>query len=415
MRKIYITLLFVAIVIVVNFMLWFAHTRTINAALVGIKKELGVMGIKVTYDDLYYDNFKSWNVEGVISNLKISSERLLAGSVVINRVGFSSQPFKEHVELRGEDNVFLTLKTLGGEENYKLVFANGVPSIEIEFNTSLKALNDSFSDSSSKLFGQIKKIEYYDSGVTLFDLDSQQNYISIGSSKFSLKADQNVDKEKYELLINYKDLKYNPEFKGVKDTQVISEGNIKRGAQNANIDLIINCLISDKQKEYRKEHDLKGAGIFDMYDVNISDMSFSNELFGLSMVGGAKKYLGIMLPTVDVKITVSNYNNMIDQYIAMLNSIIKERPEIAAFLPYRLMEDAQIKRVKELFSRFKKNDTDLELTLSGSKDKEFMISEVPALLFMTELQNILGSSVENKSARTGLENRLEERRAKVAK
>ena len=391
MRKIFILFSLVFFVLTANFVLWFSHTRVIRSTLTDIQREWEFYRASMSYDDLYFNNFKSWNVNGVIDNLTIKLDRYIDAKLIFSRVNFISEPFKQTIELRADGDVFLiTHPGTEKERNYKINYTNGFPTIELSFKTSLNEFGSKFNNTSESIIDELESFIYYDSGFTMHDLDNSSDYISIKNVKASVASTKEESGKIYNFLFKCDEMEYLDDYHSEKEDSVIDINNKKTGINSLNIDFSLLYVPKALQKQETLKHSKKGLsdGKFDTLKFKINDISMLNERYGISANGTLKKRIGIIMPKLDIVFTLTNYKEYIADVSANFNYLLETHPETRALLPYKPLSKKKIQTLSEFIGKYEINSHDIRFRINNS-DTTLRINEQDLLNFMIDLQEIM--------------------------
>ncbi|MBS0235906.1 MAG: hypothetical protein JSS50_01050 [Proteobacteria bacterium] len=144
MRKLYWLGVLAVLVVIVNFALWFWHTRVIINALENARYELRTHGIKMEYTEIKFTNFKAWELYGKVYDLNLTDPQrgkvLKLGEVVVE-----SSPYERVVRLIGQpewivENTSTSTPTATIQEAVKMQF-NSEPTVDIKFKKSVSDFN----------------------------------------------------------------------------------------------------------------------------------------------------------------------------------------------------------------------------------------------------------------------------------
>jgi hypothetical protein len=395
MRKILYVLGLILILLTVNFTLWFMHTRTIHSAVSGLKKQLALYKIDLSYEDLYFNNFKSWNVAGTLSKVKLRVNSKNPHVLKFDHISIYSNPIKEHVELQTQGGVTYSRISDQKEDIYDIKFHNGSPSVEIYFLTSLNSLSNSMESSEDEtppLLRNIKSIKYYDSGFDLTDVSKNSRYLTMEGSKFSLASQIKASSRRYDTVLDVKGLRFDPEYASELYTSTADKLNIESGINNIHTDISMVIQPSENQLEFikklkEKDKNAEFNKVLDSFQIIFNDATFSSDHVTSSIKGSLNKQPSSgFLPYIDISIQISDYKKCADRYFSSLNDSITQLSSEQPILPIKKINPEQIEKFKKFLSQFSDNGQDLSIQFKRLKDSELTISGKSAADLMSELQ-----------------------------
>lgn len=404
MRKIFVVIGVIVAIFIVNFSLWVAHTRTIHRAVTVLKHNLAFHGVNFYYDDLYFDSFKSWSVEGTLKNVTITNNlRNVTRVIEIQAVNFISLPFSEKIEINIPKSVDYKVKANGEskDELYRINFSHGNPTLEIDFITSLNSTNDAFSDHiHNPFFVNIKKLSYYDSGFEITNRETGENYMRSENNKWELL---NVSKDGA-LSVNFEakfsDMSNTPRYIDPNDMSEEFKHRIKAKSDfytKGNFAMVV----SDEQLEYIKEMKNNGKDtnikkFLDTYQFKFDKLDMTSGEYALSITGEVQKYLNVIFPTFDLNVRVNKYTNLVDYYFENLNLSVEQLSKLPNSPVKEKISPTQVNKVKSILAKFSNNDDVLNMHFTGSKYGVFEISGRPLLEVWTELQAIIFANIKEE-------------------
>lgn len=405
MRKIFVLLGIIITILVVNFSLWFVHTRTIHRAVTVLKNNLALYGINLYYEDLYFDSFKSWSVQGTLKSVVITNDmRNITRVAEIEAVNFSSFPFSEFIEISIPQSINYKKNALGAkEELLRIDFPNGKPTFEIDFITSLNSTNDSISEhDNNPFFVNIKKLSYYDSGFEVLNRENGENYMHSGNNKLEFI---NVGKDGLRAVdfeMKFSDMSNTPKFHN--PSMEVSDELMHKLSVKSDFYVKGNfsMLVSDEQLEYINEmkrigKDANIKKFLDTYKFKFDNFDVVTNDYSLHVSGEVQKYLNVFLPTFNLKVTVANYNNLVDLYFSSLNLAVEEMKKIPDSPVQEKVNDSQVTKVKSILSKFSEGNETLNMHFTGTKDGVFEISGRSLVEVWTELQAIIFANIKEEA------------------
>ncbi len=424
MRKLFYIFGIIFILMVVNFTMWFVHTRTIHNSVSVLRKQLALYKIDLVYEDLYFSSFKSWNVSGIASNVKLRVNSKNPHIIAIDRINIFSNPFKEHVELQTEGGVKYIHRN-GAEDNiYDIKFHNGSPAIEVFFLTSLDSFSDSLDpqdDETPHALRNIKSIKYYDSGFDLFDVAKKANYASFEGNKFALNSHFTNASRKYDITFDVKGMKFDPTYPSIPSDAKIDKINIDSGLSSLHLDVSMLLQPSEHQLELiqkikEKDKDAEVKKVLDSFLITFNNIVVSTELIKTTVTGTLDKQPSSgLLPYMNINLGITDFNKCADIYFASLNHSIEKMVLEQPLIPIKTIAPEQISKFKKFVSQFSDDGKDLNLKLVRTKEIDFNISGRPIADIMNELQatffSNFGMTSPNLQPKSDIQNRL----SKVAK
>ncbi len=395
MRKIFYLFLLIFALLAVNFTMWFVHTRTIHNSVAVLKKQLALYKIDLSYEDLYFSNFKAWNTTGIVSKVKFRLNSTNPRVLVVDRINIISDTLKEHLELQTHGKILYSEIHGDSTKTFDINFHNGSPSVEVQFLTSLNSLSDSLEiegDETPQILRNIKTIKYYDSGFDLVDISNNQKYLSVESSKVSLTSHFSSMSKKYDTLLDIKNMTYNPEYPAHINEKALFDINSKLGANNVHLDLSMIIQPSEHQKESikkQRESDPKAdvPMVFDSFQIVFNESLFSTGDISSKLVGTIDKQpTSGILPYLDIKLEIADYNRALDYYFISLNTAIDNMKRDNPLIPFKPVSSDQSSKFREYLKQFAVNEKDLILDVKRQKDSPVTISGKPIDVIANEIQ-----------------------------
>jgi hypothetical protein len=392
-----------------------------NTSLKALKKQLALYKVELTYDDLFYKNFKAWNVEGVITGVKLKINTQNPQTINIGRLYVTSKPFSEHLEIHTEDDIFYIQHTKEKDKNFSVDFHNGSPSIDVEFQTSLNKLADTIEDDETpQILRNIKNIRYYDSGFDLFDTDKQARYLSVKQNNFSIDGSVSKSSKIYDNKLTIQDLVFDPNYPSDDHEKFLDKANIDTGSTSINLDVTFTMKPSQHQLEFiekvkAQDSNAKTKIVLDSFEIRFNNADFTSSSRHSNVKGYILKEPDTgLLPYVDLNLTMSDYKNYLDHYFLSLNHSINQMLMENPILPIKPIDTKQIEKFKTYVSQFSENGQDLKIHLLREDRGDLLLSGRPMMSILNELQSIFFSNFTEAPSTTP-KDRLDARLRNVAK
>ncbi len=404
--------------------MWFVHTRTIHNSVSVLRKQLALYKIDLVYEDLYFSSFKSWNVSGIASKVKLRVNSKYPHIITIDRINIFSNPFKEHVELQTEGNVQYVHRNVNGDNIYDIKFHNGSPAVEVLFLTSLDSFSDSLDpqgDETPQALRNIKSIKYYDSGFDLFDVSKNATYAVFEGNKFALNSHFTNSSRKYDVTFDVKGMKFDPTYPSLPSDAKIDKINIDSGLSSLHLDVSMLLQPSEHQLELiqkirEKDKNAEVKKVLDSFLITFNDVVVSTELIKTTVKGTLDKQPSSgFLPYMNINLGITDFNKCADIYFTSLNHSIEKMAVEQPLVPIKAISTEQINKFKKFISQFSANGKDLNLHLVRTKEVDFNISGKAIGDIMNELQATFFSNFENVASPSQPKSDLQNRLSKVAK
>lgn len=350
-----------------NYYLWSNEVKSINQSLVKIESDLAKQKVKLTYDSVDYGMMKAWDVGATLTNVKFEGgEGALKSEVSIQKVLLKKDNMNQIVEMKFDGDMVQKIATPMGEESYKFVFTNGIPTLKVSFD---------------KTTNEIFKFEYSDSGHKMIDAKTGEQIVSVDSSMASASRIVTSDREKYELIIGTKNAVYTsieskyPEFAGL----------FKDVPDLGGHDMSLNIMV-DMPKANGQMHPIMLAM---GSKVDLKELKYANKVFSFGIDG---KYDGTTtpMPSGNINLVIGNYEKFIDILVGMAKGAkeLKDVPMDPNMKASVDVKDEQVVKLKDWLKQFKTNDTDIKLDFVFGADGMSTLAGKPVESYMKDLDAI---------------------------
>lgn len=396
MKIINITLAAVMVIIAVafgvNYYSWNQQTKRIDDFIFKLVQKLDEKDIKLTYDEITYIGHKAWNVEGEISNIKITSKLYPDPILQTNLVQFRSDLRNGLIEVTYDKEISFKIPTPTERLDYKVTFPNEPLTLKVHFDSKFSSIfNTSDTSDIDTFFKKVHTINISDGGFSLVDMVTNQELQKSGKEFIEISNDFTTDLKKFNVKFAYEDFMT---YSFLKKEFV--------GPQAGKLDILIEGqVLNDKISSWKPE-DLES------YKINIKDFDFSNEVGKFQISGTlAGSKASFFMPSVSLTMIIGNYAALLDtvekEFTALKNSSDpKVKAQTAAY------EHLDFAKFKKYFEPYKINETDIKFEITGENPMDLMISGKPYLEVEKELMAILmppspPAAIETMPTQEGME------------
>ncbi len=366
-------ILILAMAFGVNYYSWNQQTKRIDDFIFKLVQKLEEKDIKLTYDQITYIGFKSWKVEGEISNIKITSKVYTDPIIQTNSLNFSSDLRNGLIEIIFDKDMLLNIPTPTEKFNYKLNFPREPFTLKIHFDSTLSSIfNTSDKSDIDTFFTKVHTINLSDGGFSLIDVATNQELQKSGKEFIEFSMDTATDLKKLNIKLSYEDFMTYSFLK----KQLV-------GPQAGKLDILIEGqVLNDKISSWKLE-DLES------YKIHIKEFDFSNEVGKFQMSGTlAGSKTSFFLPSVSLVATIGNYVALLDHAEKEFANL-RSSSDLNVKAQIKAYEGIDFVKLKKYFEQYKINETDLKLEITGENIMEIMVSGKPYYEFEAELMSIL--------------------------
>ena len=412
MRKLLILFVSCVLVVVLNFALWFYHTRVINDVLVSLKENLSGQGITISYGEVLFSTFRYWNVKGSIENFQLAMANTDKGDPIIleynmDKLYFESQPLNAKIILHtGSDR--RTLKTASNSANpilsspQILEIKNTDPLgevLEIDFFDSVSQLLNVGSSEKKKstamspISSVIKKLSYQNNDITTTDIGNNQEYSYIKNLLIKYESDLSNNGYVYNVFTNIGGLKFNQQYPFSSEINKLYKefSFFDPEGVTFNINFSMDQYQSPTQIEFYKKaadqkQDVELKTIFDSLRYNITDISYHSNALKFSVTGQLN--FENVDSSANVKMRFENYKMFFETFVHAYNyRLTTDSQSMTAGLKEIGAQD--LKNIEDYLAQFAENNT---LILNVTKKKEepkFMIADRDAKTVFYDFLKVL--------------------------
>ena len=138
MKKIYLIFILIISITIINYGLWFSHTRQVNRFINAVKRDVKSKQIDFNYSDLKFINFSFYNIKGDIHKPTIKLD-IQGKTVAIDttKVRVKSNPFTNKVSISFLDEINLKIYDDSSDKSINRVikFEKDFCGLIVFFNT----------------------------------------------------------------------------------------------------------------------------------------------------------------------------------------------------------------------------------------------------------------------------------------
>jgi hypothetical protein len=389
MKKFYIGIGIVISLLLINFSLWFFHTKTIYSTLNTAKTKLAAIGIDLEYEDIIFSNFNSFRVRGMLTHPKITQNGAPSRSFQFKNIEFVSNPYANTFKLRIHDDVQYTRLNGAEVDEFKIIFQE-IPVFEIEFNTSLyKLINKVDDPEEGTPFEDIGTVTTEIAGFDIIDVKNKQKYLKVGATNLLIDSMSNKENEQIKVNLSIDGVEYDKDYMVKRDIEQHEEA-VRMGRSS----FIMNLIYQNSFSEYQKKLDKKER-VFDAIKLKVENLEVKTALFSASLTGEVDKQPGSIFPYTDLTLKVQNYKELVDHYVNWLNFSIREIRERQPIIPVKEISQAQALAAKDIIGRLiASQEGDITtFTFQRSHTHPFTISGKPADSIWKEVQALFLGSI----------------------
>lgn len=373
-------------------------TETLNE----LKRKLGYNNIEMSYGDIKYNTFQSWQVNGQIIDLKISYGDKSKKEIFFPKLKFEARPFSKKIKFYTAENPIYRTTEKGKLTEFSVLSSdlekmNLSLKLDIAFSEMLEYMRTTNTTKPayvfiSKLDVNAPKFEVFDRTANLkmldvdgFEIGYHTEAEELASSfVFRSHIDNLVTSEEYVEKSSYSDeLRNSYKMYGI--------GNI-------NVDFTLKKSPSKDQLEFLAKHKDKGVvPVFDLITITLDKVNFKASSYDFKMEGVVEKMPYSVFPDAKVKMYVDNIDSMLETHLGVLEDSYNRAKIENPFLPLPDLTKTKTEKFKEyLKSLTKHSDGYYVLEVNKSKDEEMKVGSKTVLEFTTELQSIIFSSEQPK-------------------
>ena len=389
MRRVYGFLTVIVVLILVDFTLWFLHTRTITNAISSIKEKAALYDIELEYDDLQFTTFKFWDVKAVLVNPSLSINQKEINSKIllsVPKVNISSLPLSSEVSLNVVDNISSVVTSDGVQEQVYQLSYKKYPELKISFDLSFfdflegdGLLKDSYID-------LVKTVEYSDEGYSSIDMLTKKTYASSDSQSLRIARNFDADHDKVNFQLLAKGYEYSAETAGFEKNK-----SVDYGKGGADIDVVITKHFDNSGVNSAKS--LGQDKVIKEYVVDMKRFEVSWQNSGLSITGAFNNMVKKSTFEMDVILNITNYKTFIDAYVEMLNAIVLDHSSRNSMLPKMNISARDKQYIKNAIRDVFGADDDLKLHIVKAENGIPVINGKP---FFEILQQFINNKKDIK-------------------
>ena len=401
MKKIYALLSLVIVAFIINFTIWFWQTKIITDNLIELQRQLSQAGIDLSYEEIKFSTFRSWQVNGYIENLKIGFGKQPRTDIEIPNLKFFSKPFDKAVDFTTNDNVSISFTTPISYKSYQINYTEGsYPIITLDLDVSFSAFLDVLRDPHRKpMYTFIRHLQLSSPEFNLTDTKNHSIYLMGKKIFLDLYSDKDNNSRNFIIDLAMNNIIYNSNYIVEND---IEKADKSLAVQLGNIDVLFQAHYkeqpSKKQLEFLQQQERQDMKVvFDSYYVDVKEIHFNTDLFGFSLKGYIDKQPEYIIPAGDLKFTLKNYNNFVNHYVDSINLGIDKFTLQYFILPIQKIDEAKKEKFRKALKPFNKEGDNLVLEISRQGGDEIKISGRSLLDIFTELQTLLYEEVPIKA------------------
>ena len=376
MKKLYSLLIILIILLIVNFSLWFLHTRAITAAINTVKEKAADVDIEIKYDDLNFPTFMSWNAKAVLKDVWVNMDvqesklgKVNKAAVFIPKIEIVSNPIFSEVEARiiGDMDVFRDSRN-GKEKVYEVRYSQH-PELYLKLRLSildiLGAAVGEFEDLDPKK--AIKVMQYSDKGFVFYDVVNGRNYMTYDNNEFY----SNHDIRSKEEVIDYK-----AKLEGLLAENTTMSSNYANFGDGEN-NLKANFSFIKRFAEDKEDRDTADASDVEEYRFKVRELRLSSDSMGFSAEGYLNNSVKEQNLEMKLGLDFRNYEVFVDIYTDVFNMLLARQAKSNPLVPRMIIDDEQKESVKRRIKKVFNVENDLSLLILNKKGSRTTINGMP--------------------------------------
>jgi hypothetical protein len=384
---------------ILNFTLWFYHSRSIQESLNFAKKVFAVKNLNFTYKDIYFDTFKSWKLETNVVGLRISDDSG-RNYVEFDNLKIISMPFDLKIEMYPSAAVKFSFDSIINKNNKQLVFDHLFPPrVDLYLDNALEILRFGLLNSqAANPFKNISKATYADHGFKVIDTYYNQEFMSFKPNAISFITSSEPMNSTYNLKINLSGYGYNQDFTTKNPLNDKALNELKRlGSGQVNIDTDLINSFSDSTLKYIDEMEKSNKEInrltFDMYTLRFNTFEVINDKFTASINGNFSRSNKVGMPYFDLNLAITNYKDLLTIYKNLYNDLLVLNhgsldPNLL------LLTNNQEHSLLAVLKRYSTNNKDLEMHFIRSDEHPAIsVSGTPIFRLISDIYEIFPNFV----------------------
>lgn len=407
MKKLLALFIVLLLGVVINYGLWFFHTRTINSLISILDERISDLGGEFKYEEVVFDTFKSWSVQGAIIKPRVLFKDKILKQILeleLDRINFDSLPFdgKLLFKVNGDSQYKVLGENNTIKKAIKIAHTNSSVSIaELVFYASLRDLVEIVAQNRNQSVFNVLKSFDFNSGAVSFIEETKGEYFTAENIHLLINGQVKNNELSYDLLFDFKDGQYNSKYE-VGDKEKNLYDNLKRmGKINLIINFIYNQWQSKKQSEFIKSaKDNKGIELAPVVDANrwkLNTLNYETGLFSINIGGGVEAESSNF--SSEFKIVIHKYDSFVSFIVEYINYYIEQlrSSSVSGYLISRIDEN-KTQKVKQFLKQFAVNNEDLNIDIIKNKNQTLTISGKSWSDIIMQLQNIFSSPKDPNSA-----------------
>lgn len=400
---------------VLNFAIWFMYTRQITNTLESIQKNLKRSGVTFTYDDLIFNNFKSWHISlqikepSFLIQNKFEQNKFYTDAIDLEIINFTD--FANFTLLGSIHND--NQHTKKGKSAYILDF-NAPPQVHVKMKNDPAMLKELFfnfiwSDQKTDNIAKfVHHVTYKDQGGLIYDITDgkKQPYYLMKTGNFVSVTNLSEHlTSKLHLEFAQKDVSWFPEYKARSDLdQRIYNTSVSLGNLNCvgSIDIENGASETTKEKwqqtygnNYTQNKDI--TPVFEVSNVHFKNLSALTSKFNIAVNGHYSRQMGVPFPFVDLNADIRGKREFLVYYQQLFNSLTSKLEDQLPAFAFKEATNEQISQLDHLLTSFadgKEANTDaLHLHLVHNVKQEFTLNGHPAVSFITQFLKIFADNM----------------------
>jgi hypothetical protein len=395
MRKIFVLLFLIVLAFGANFSLWFLHTRAVHQALAQLRRELSHNNVILNYDDIKFNNFKSWRVDGDIKKVSLRYGKDRAKHINFDNLKFQSLPFDNKIILTLDGKINLIEHYSNNiTKGYDIIQRDGInPKIILNLETSLKEVAETLKDPEEPKFHLIDAMSYEDGGFLMYDTGNNELFYEVGPSTLDMSSNTTENEMRFVFAFSLKDLAFNKDYSIPYNEKTLHDIALKLGATSLDLKfdyvqspskLSLELLSKENKKKYKK--------IFDSYQVHIKQLRQVTDLYTINITGIVDRQPDIFIPIIDMNLRINNYKTFtkyfVDFYNANLDKMLEEHPNF----PAKKITPQRFEKLLELLKSMGAVNEDIDIAVIHRKDEDVFIAGKPFLTMLNEFQNVFNET-----------------------
>lgn len=396
MRRIAALLSVAIIFVIVNFCLWFYHSRALHDSVNFTKRIFAAKNLDFTYKDIYFETFKFWNLRTVIEGVRISSST--NEYIEFENIELESHPFSKKIIIKPENAIRYSTSSSFTPGIKQVIYSNdNAPTMVLHMDSFLETLNNGlFNSSARNPMGNINKVDYKDAGFTVVDTTSNTEYFTAQPSTAGYKFYQEKFDRGFYVSFENNGFGYSNSLSSqdAKTDKFLSDLKAL-GQSKLALTFKFRHYYSEEYKNYLNDaaednKDISDARS-DMFEASVPRFNFSNDVITFNLNGSYHKKQSFgSLPYFDFVASIDNYPQVVSSYWNLLQQAAALTPqdEIAK-MPVKFNDSTEKALLKffDLLAGDKKPNLEIHV-IRTELNPDIKVNDLPALKVLGELNKV---------------------------